>query len=63
MAHTQKQECKLTLMRGDDMRDMKNDRVTWRDRHADGIYMAKTAGGMLVIGLLGYALCVAVFVI
>lgn len=45
------------------MYDMKNYRVTWRDRHADGIYMAKTAGGMLILTLLGYALCIAVFAI
>ena len=45
------------------MRDMKNYRLTWREKHEDGIYMAKTAGGLLVLALLGYALCVAVFVI
>lgn len=43
------------------MRDMKNDKVTWRDRHADGIYMAKTTGSLLMLTLLGYALTVAVF--
>lgn len=45
------------------MRDMKNDRATWRDRHADGIYMAKSLGGMLVLATLGYGLTILVFVI
>jgi hypothetical protein len=43
------------------MRDMKHERETWRDRHADGICMAKTAGGMLVLGLMFYALLILTF--
>jgi hypothetical protein len=43
------------------MRDMKHDRETWRDKHEDGIYMAKTAGGVLILSFLVYALYVAAF--
>jgi len=43
------------------MHDMKNYRLTWRERHADGIHMAMTAGGMLVLGLMFYALLILTF--
>ena len=43
------------------MRDMKNARLTWRDRHEDMVSLAKTVADALVLGALGIALCILVF--
>jgi hypothetical protein len=43
------------------MRDMKNDRFTWKDKHKDMVSLAKTVADALVLGALGCVLCVLFF--
>jgi len=43
------------------MRDMKNARPTWRDKHEDGIYLAKIVADALVLGALVVVLCILAF--
>lgn len=43
------------------MRDMKNDRLTWRDKHEDMVFLCKTVADALVLGALGTVLCILVF--
>jgi len=43
------------------MRDMKNDRPTWKDKHEDMLSLAKTVADALVLGALGITLCILAF--
>lgn len=45
------------------MRDMKNARETWWDKHEDMVSFGKTVADALVLGVLGIVLCVLVFAI
>lgn len=43
------------------MRDMKNERPTWRDRHDDLLDLAKLVADALVLGALLVVLCILAF--
>jgi len=43
------------------MRDMKNDRLTWKDKHEDMVSLVKTVADALVLGALGIVLCILFF--
>ncbi len=43
------------------MRDMKNDRLTWKERHEDMVHLAKVVADGLILGVLGIVLCILVF--
>lgn len=43
------------------MNDMKKYKLTWREEYENPLYLAKTVADLIVLGVLGYALCVLVF--
>lgn len=43
------------------MRDMKNDRLTWKERNEDMAHLAKTVADGLILAVLGIVLCILAF--
>lgn len=43
------------------MRDMKNSKLTWKEKHEDMAHLAKTVADGLILGVLGIVLCILVF--
>lgn len=45
------------------MRDMKNDKLAWKEKHEDMVALAKTVADGLILGVLSIVLCILMFLL